>query len=206
MPVPGAADTSEGVTIALSQLRTISVSNDNTSVTVGSGLTWGDVYSALQPHDLMVLGGRYAPVGVSGLLLGGGISHFSGLHGWAANQVQSIEIVTADSRILTVNGTSYSDLFWALKGGSSNYGIVTSFTLKAFPRSGVWAGTLTTGDVNGLLDTLAQYVQPGGGIEDAGSAIDVYLLITPGGSQQQPSIAGDAVIFHNGTDARPASL
>ena len=202
MPVPGAADIDDGVLIVLTRLRTVSLSAEKTIATVGAGLTWGDVYNELKPQNLMVLGGRYAPVGVSGLLLGGGISHFSSLHGWAANQVQSYEIVTAESQILKVSRTSYGDLFWALKGGSSNFGIVTSFDLKAFPRSEVWAGTLTTEDVDGLLGALAAYVMPGGGIEDSNSAIDVYLLITPAES----SFTGDAVIVHNGTDLAPASL
>ncbi len=202
MPVPGAADTDEGVLIVLTRLQSISVSSDKAIATVGPGLTWGDVYDELKSYDLMVLGGRYAPVGVSGLLLGGGISHYSSLHGWAANQVQSYEVVTADCQSLTVTSTSYSDLFWALKGGSSNFGIVTSFDLKTFPRSEVWAGTVTTNDVDGLLGGLGEYVMPGGGIEDSNSAIDVYLLITPA----ENSFAGDAVIFHNGTDPAPASL
>ena len=202
MPVPGAADTDEGVLIVLTHLQTISVSSDKAIATIGPGLNWGDVYDALKPYGLMVLGGRYAPVGVSGLILGGGISHFSSLHGWAANQVQSYEVVTADSQILTVSRTSHSDLFWALKGGSSNFGIVTSFDLKTFPRSEVWAGTLTTNDVDGLLGALGEYVMPGGGIDDSNSAIDVYLLITPA----ENSFAGDAVIVHNGTDPAPASL
>ena len=202
MPVPGAADTNEGVLVVMTRMRKISVSSDHTVATVGPGLTWGDVYAGLQPSGRMVLGGRYAPVGVSGLLLGGGISHYSSLHGWAADQVRSYELVAADSQILTITSTSHSDLFWALKGGSSNFGIVTSFDLNTFPRSQVWAGTLATQDIDGLLEALGSYVSPGGGIEDSNSALDIYLLITPAIS----SLAGDAVIFHNGTDPAPQSL
>jgi len=116
--------------------------------------------------------------------------------------VRSYEIVAADSQILTVTSTSHRDLFWALKGGSSNFGIVASFDLNTFPRSQVWAGTLITQDVNGLLEALGSYVSPGGGIEDSESALDVYILITPATN----SLAGDAVVFHNGTDPAPQSL
>lgn len=81
-----------------------------------------------------------APVGVAGLILGGGISHFANKLGWACDNVASFELVTASGFPITASPTSYSDLYWALRGGSSNFGIVTNFKLNAFPQGDLWGG------------------------------------------------------------------
>jgi FAD/FMN-containing dehydrogenase len=83
---------------------------------------------------------QMAPVGVPGLILGGGISHFSNKLGWACDNVASFELVTASGLTITVSPTSYSDLYWALKGGGNNFGIVTNFKLNAFPQGDLWGG------------------------------------------------------------------
>lgn len=81
-----------------------------------------------------------APVGVPGLILGGGISHFSNKLGWACDNVASYEVVTASGIPITVSATSYSDLYWALRGGGNNFGVVTNFKLNAFPQGNLWGG------------------------------------------------------------------
>lgn len=84
-----------------------------------------------------------APVGVSGLILGGGISHFANRLGWACDNVASFELVTASGRIIEVTASSYSDLYWALRGGGGggNFGIVTNFRLVTFPLGQMWGGS-----------------------------------------------------------------
>lgn len=79
-----------------------------------------------------------APVGASGLILGGGISHFASRRGWACDNVESYEFVTASGLILDVTVGSYPDLYWALRGGGNNFGIVTNFKLAAFPLGQMW--------------------------------------------------------------------
>ena len=128
-----------------SNLTTLQVSEDRKSVQVGPGHKWGGVYSYLEQFDLGVAGGRLAPVGVPGLLLGGGLSFYGNQHGWSADNVLEYEVVLADSSIVNVSATSHPDLFWALKGGSSNFGIVTKFTLRTFPSKKVWAGAYSVG-------------------------------------------------------------
>jgi FAD/FMN-containing dehydrogenase len=100
-----------------------------------------------------------APVGVPGLLLGGGISHFSNRRGWACDNIASYELVTASGLAITVSSTSYSDLYWALRGGGNNFGIVTSFKLFAFPQGLMWGGgrIYTEESFPAVLDAINQF-------------------------------------------------
>ncbi|KEP48542.1 6-hydroxy-D-nicotine oxidase [Rhizoctonia solani 123E] len=139
---PGWAGTNSGVLVSLSKLTTVQVSQDAQSVVVGAGNRWGDVYAKTGEHNVTVAGGRISKVGVSGYLLGGGLSFLMHKEGFAANNVLSYEMVLADGKITTVTANSNSDLFKALKGGTSNFGIVTSFTLQTFPVNYLYAGNL----------------------------------------------------------------
>ncbi|KAG8716975.1 hypothetical protein FRC09_014933 [Ceratobasidium sp. 395] len=111
---PGWAGTSNGVLISLSHLKTISFSQDNTSVFVGAGNRWGDVYTETGKRGVTVAGGRISPVG----------------------------IVLANGTIANPSSSSYPDLFKALKGGTGNFGIVTQFQLQTYPINNVYAGNL----------------------------------------------------------------
>jgi|SRR5690242_1400966 len=81
-----------------------------------------------------------APVGVPGLILGGGISHFASKLGWACDNVASFELVTASGLAINVSPRSYSDLYWALRGGGNNFGIFTNFKLNTFTLGQMWGG------------------------------------------------------------------
>lgn len=83
---------------------------------------------------------QMASVGVPGLILGGGISFFSNKMGWACDNVASYEVVTASGLVVTATPTKYPDLYWALRGGGNNFGIVTNFKLEAFPLGKMWGG------------------------------------------------------------------
>ncbi|KAM0263967.1 hypothetical protein ACHAQJ_001002 [Trichoderma viride] len=140
----GASNIDSGVTIDLINLSQIALSADKTQASIGPGNVWYDVYSYLQPHNITVIGGRVSAIGVGGLTLGGGISFFSSQHGWACDNVNSFEVVLADGSIRQVNYSSpYSDLYWALRGGGNNFGIVTRFDLAAYPQGDLWAGSNT---------------------------------------------------------------
>ncbi|CAE6515116.1 unnamed protein product, partial [Rhizoctonia solani] len=127
---PGWAGTNSGVLISLSKLNTIKLSEDKASVVIGAGNRWGDVYAKIGEHGVTVTGGRISSVGVSGFLLGGGLSFLMHKEGFAANNVLSYEIVLANGTVATVTKTSAGDLFKALKGGTGNFGIASSFTLQ----------------------------------------------------------------------------
>ncbi|KAG0128355.1 hypothetical protein HOY82DRAFT_586490 [Tuber indicum] len=128
-PNPGYSNTDGGVLIELSKLRTISLSTDGTVASIGPGLRWVEVYDYLAQRNTTVLGGRIPQVGVGGLILGGGLSFFANRYGLACDNVKNFEVVTPDSKILNANAAQNSDLFWALKGGSGNFGIVTRFDM-----------------------------------------------------------------------------
>ncbi|KAK6853706.1 hypothetical protein PG995_010518 [Apiospora arundinis] len=143
MGIPGANNIDNGVLMVMSNLTTLELNADKSVLSVGPAYRWGDVFSFLQPHDLAVAGGRLSPVGVPGLLLGGGVNFHGNQHGWAADNVVEYEIVLADGSVSKATATENPDLFWALKGGSSNFGIVTQFKLRTFSSTKVWAGTYT---------------------------------------------------------------
>lgn len=139
---PGASKIDGGITIDLQLLNEVTVSNDKTITRIGPGNRWVDVYSVLDAKNLSVVGGRVADVGVGGLTLGGGISFFSGQYGWALDGVRNYEVVTANGEILDVNLDSHPDLYWALRGGGNNFGIVTRFDMETFPQGAMWGGLI----------------------------------------------------------------
>ena len=99
----------------------------------GAGLTWGELDAATQEHGLAVTGGRASTTGVGGLVLGGGSGWLERKCGYAVDNLLSVEIVTADGRILTASEREHPDLFWATRGGGGNVGVVTSFDFTLHP-------------------------------------------------------------------------
>jgi FAD/FMN-containing dehydrogenase len=138
----GASNIEGGITISLEKLNTVQLSGNKKTADIGPGNKWFDVYSALQPTGMAVIGGRVSGIGVGGLTTGGGISFFSNIYGWACDNVASYEVVTASGIIVTASPTQNSDLYFALRGGGNNFGIVTKFTLNAIslPGGQMWGG------------------------------------------------------------------
>ncbi|KAG6333932.1 hypothetical protein ID866_5154 [Astraeus odoratus] len=130
---PGFSST-PGVQIAMYRFSEVIYNSTTQTVTVGAGLIWDDVYAALEPHGVNVVGGRVTGVGVAGFTLGGGYSWLTNQYGLTIDNVEAYELVLPNGTIASVTQSSYSDLFFALKGGFNNFGIVTRFTLKAFPQ------------------------------------------------------------------------
>ncbi len=129
--------------MVMSNLTTLSLSSDQKTVSLGPSHRWADVYSWLQTYNLTVGGGRLAPVGVPGLLLAGGVNFYGNQHGFSVDQIVQYEVVLASGLIVYATKDQNSDLFWALKGGSSNFGIVTRFDVTTIPSKKVWAGIYT---------------------------------------------------------------
>lgn len=139
----GASNIQDGVTIDLFNLKSVSLSADKTTASVGTGNTWFDVYSQLTPQGYTVIGGRVSPIGVGGLTLGGGMSFFSARYGFACDNVRNYQVVFADGTIRDVNfNSAYKDLYFALRGGGNNFGVVTRMDLEAFPQGDLWAGSM----------------------------------------------------------------
>ena len=139
-PVAGAANIASGVTLDLTRLDTITVSSDRATVSLGPAATWGEVYSALDPLNLTVAGGRSGGVGVGGLTVGGGISFHSPRVGFTADTVTNFQVVLADGRI--VDSKDDADLDWSLRGGSNNFGVVTRLDLAPIEQGQLWGGNV----------------------------------------------------------------
>lgn len=168
---------SGGVMIAtthFTELQSVSTPNayNASYVRAGAAFRWQELYLYLETQGLLCVGGRISSVG-SSLLLGGGLSYFSGIRGWTANNVVNYELVLANSSIIQVNNKTAPDLFWALKGGSNNFGIVTRYDLMTFPTGPVYGGSVNwaSEDTQRYLDAQTAFILPGGGSEDQKAAI-----------------------------------
>ena len=141
-PAAGFANIHAGVTIDTTSLTSISLSDDHSVVTVGAGSSWLDVYAYLDPYNLTAAGGRNGAVGVGGLTLGGGISYFSPEVGFTCDTVTNYELVLASGKLANANATCNQDLYRALKGGTNNFGLVTSISFSTFPYTDVLGGSI----------------------------------------------------------------
>jgi FAD/FMN-containing dehydrogenase len=138
----GASNIEDGVTIDLSRLNSISLTDNNTAAWVGPGARWREVYASLEPHGLTTPGGRVGDVGVGGYVLGGGFSWFSAKKGWVCDSVLEFEVVTPDGRVLYASAVHHEDLFWALKGSLGGFGIVTAIKLPTMGYTGIYGGVV----------------------------------------------------------------
>lgn len=139
-PHAGSNNIDGGVTIDLSLLNWTRFDAASETVDIGPGGRWRDVYGELDKYHRVVAGGRNGTVGVGGVLLGGGISFSTAQRGFGCDDVISFEVVLADGRIVTASAGEYPDLYFALKGGSSNFGIVTNYKMHALKSDGVFGG------------------------------------------------------------------
>ncbi|KAF2086998.1 FAD binding domain-containing protein [Saccharata proteae CBS 121410] len=131
-----------GPLINMKNLNEVTLDPVAGTVRVGPGNRWDDVQQTLDGTNYTIVGGRIGNVGVGGYMLGGGLSFLSSQYGWAASNFISCEVVLANGTIVTASNTTNSDLFTALKGGGNNYGIVTSYLVKAHKQGQVWGGNL----------------------------------------------------------------
>jgi FAD/FMN-containing dehydrogenase len=129
--VAGAALSDGGVTVDMSTLRGVVVDPAAMTVRVEPGATWKDVDAATQPHGLVVPSGIISATGVAGFTLGAGFGWTSRKFGFAADNLLSAEVVTADGATRRASADENPDLFWALRGGGGNFGVVTAFEFRA---------------------------------------------------------------------------
>jgi FAD/FMN-containing dehydrogenase len=129
--VSGKALSDGGLTIDLNGMRAVTVDPERRLVHAGGGCLLGDIDEATARHGLIVPAGIMSETGVAGLALGGGIGWFSRKHGLTCDQFVSLELVLASGEVIEVSATRHPELFWALKGGGGNFGVVTRFTFQA---------------------------------------------------------------------------
>ena len=136
----GAANIDGGVTLDLRNLNSVQLNTAEATVSLGAGGSWDLVYSKLDSMNLSVNGGRTAGVGIGGLSTGGGISYFGTRYGWTADTIVNFEVVLGNGTIVNANANENSDLLWALRGGSNNFGIVTRIDMETFEQNPFFGG------------------------------------------------------------------
>ena len=138
--VPGFATNDEGLVIDLLRMKGIRVDPNNRTATAQGGCTWGDLDHATHAFGLATPGGVVSTTGIAGLTLGGGIGHLTRKCGLSCDNLVSADVVLADGSFVVANESENADLFWALRGGGGNFGVVTSLEFRLHEVSIVYAG------------------------------------------------------------------
>ncbi len=128
--------------IKTERLREVTIRPGASSARVGAGVTWGEVVGPAAEHGLAALAGSSHDVGVVGYTLGGGVGWLSRKHGLASEQVTALEFVSAHGDLREVTALTDPDLFWALRGGGGNFGVITAMEFKLLPITDLYAGAL----------------------------------------------------------------
>jgi len=159
---PGFGTNDGGVVIDLSALSGVEVVDaERHRVRIGGGATWGQVAPALAAHGLAISSGDTKSVGVGGLTLSGGIGWKVRKYGLALDNLLAVEIVTADGSLLYASADENPELFWAVRGGGGNVGIVTAFDFQAHPTTDVFYGTISfpAAEAPTVLQGWAEYLR-----------------------------------------------
>jgi len=139
---PGLGTCDDGLVIDLSGMKGIRVDPSARTVRIEGGCTWGEVDHTTHPFGLATPSGFISTTGVGGLTLGGGIGYLSRTHGLTIDNLLGVDLVLADGSFITANAKEQADLFWAVRGGGGNFGVVTSFLFRLHPISTVYGGPI----------------------------------------------------------------
>jgi FAD/FMN-containing dehydrogenase len=191
--VAGRAVTDGGLMISLADMKDIAVDPERATATVQGGVTWGELNAAAGAHGLAVTGGLVSTTGIAGYTLGGGLGWLMARHGLAADNLDAVELVTADGEVLDVDAASHADLLWALRGGGGNFGVATSFTYRLH-RVGMVTGGLIAHPIEAAGELLRFYRDA---VTEASDDLTVFagLVHAPDGSGAKLAAL---VVFHAG--------
>ena len=163
-----------GVLLKTGGMASVLVDPQRRIAKVGPGARWGAVIDAAAPFGLAPLAGSARDVGVTGYTVGGGVGWLSRKYGFAADSVIRAEVVTADGLLVTASADEHPDLFWAIRGGSGNFGIVTSLEFRLYPVATVYAGISYFG-LERAAETLAFYRR---WVEEIPDELSTAVLLT----------------------------
>ena len=175
-PLGPLADT---ILLRTERMRGIRIDSQARTARVEAGVVWLDAVHAAARHGLATLAGSSPDVGVVGYTLGGGLSFLGRKYGVAASQVQAIELVTADGRLVRADHEHEPDLFWALRGGGGSFGVVTALEFRLFPLTEAYAGVLWYPIERGseVLHAWAELTR--GGVPDQLTTLGRFLRLPP---------------------------
>jgi FAD/FMN-containing dehydrogenase len=182
----GLATNDGGLVIDLARFNAVEILDPARHlVRIGSGAHWGDVAQALAPHGLAISSGDTKQVGVGGLTLGGGIGWLVRKYGLTIDSLEAADLITADGRALHVSAQEHPDLFWAIRGGGGNFGVVTTFTFHAQPGGEIVGGSVVydTAEAENLLSAWARSMRAAP--EELSST---FVLFSGFGPQAPPQI------------------
>ena len=155
--IAGTSIAEDGLTIDLSRMRQVDVDPDARLAHVGPGCLLGEVDQATQAHGLATVLGFVSETGVAGLTLGGGFGYLTRRFGWTVDNLAEVQVVTADGAIRTANRDENAELFWALRGGGGNFGVVTRFSFRLHQVGPIITGGLIVWSAERAADVLAAY-------------------------------------------------
>jgi FAD/FMN-containing dehydrogenase len=190
--VLGFGTNDDGVVIDMSEFDSVDLLDKAAGhVRIGAGAVWGDVAISLAEHELSLTSGDTKSVGVGGLTLGGGIGWMVRNHGLTIDSLVAADIVTAGGQALRLSDNENPDLFWAIRGGGGNFGVVTHFEFIAQPATAVHAGTITYS-----VDDVAALVRGWSDAHRAGpEELNSTLVLMPAFGAEMPAMAMGLVCF-----------
>ena len=177
--VTGFGTVDDGLVIDLSPMRGIWVDPEKRTVLAQGGCTWGDLDHATHPFGLHAPGGVISTTGIAGLSLGGGVGYLTRKCGLSCDNLISVDMVTADGGCITASAEENQDLYWAVRGGGGNFGVVTSFNFKLHPVSTVFAGPVLY-SLDRARDVMRFYREFMDGAPEDLNAFFAYLIVPPG--------------------------
>ncbi|KAI0260022.1 FAD-binding domain-containing protein [Gloeopeniophorella convolvens] len=187
---PGFSST-KGIEISMTRFNQTSFNRTGGTVDVGPGLTWDQVYDELDSVGVSVIGGRIPGVGVAGLTLGGGYSYKTSQFGLALDNIEAYELVFPNGTIATITSKD-EDLWFALRGGMNNFGIITKFTLTAHQQGQVWGGVVlySPDQVDAVKTAIVNFQER---VNDTKAVIGISLAF-----ESPLGISPSAILFYDG--------
>jgi FAD/FMN-containing dehydrogenase len=198
----GRATNNGGLVLDLAGFNTVEVlDSERHLVRIGAGARWGEVAKTLAAHNLAISSGDTNQVGVGGLTLGGGIGWMVRTHGLTIDSLHAAELITADGRILHVSADAHPDLFWAIRGGGGNFGVVTWFDFYAQPCTAIVGGAVgyDIAEVESVLPAWASAMR------EAPEELNSTIVLFPGFGPQAPAQIR-VLLCYAGDDEAAASI
>ncbi|EKG17147.1 FAD linked oxidase [Macrophomina phaseolina MS6] len=202
--IPQAANIDDGILVPMQQINSTDINFEGGYIRVGAGAKLVDIYRALDPHNLTAVIGRFGKIGM-GLGVGAGISYLSNSEGFAVDNVVDYEVVLGNGTLVNANASCNPDLFWALKGGNSNFGVVTHFHLRTVQTEGAIYGGFVyypESSLDKVFDVMYDYH-----VRQAVEDVDTHVIPQFGfNASTNESIGLTPVMYNRAVDELPEIL